>query len=300
MSNAKWTTEAGETPAVPSRGRPGKAKRMIFGVVRIALAVYVGLILILALLQASVIFPATRGITGTPKQRGWAYEDVRLSVAGFTTCGWYLPVENDRGVVLFSHGNGGNLDMWYDAMDVYRRLGFSVLVYDYGGYGASTGKPSEKRCYEDARAMWKWLTEERRVPPGRIVLIGRSLGSGVTAQLATEVKPGAVILESAFRSMTRMARKSFPFLPVGLFLRHKFDTEAKIAGIHAPILFVHSREDDLVPFEHGQHLFGIANPPKEFLALDEGGHNDAFYVSERAYAEGLSRFLDPLFPPAKP
>lgn len=272
---------------------------MIFVVLRIAIGVYVGAILLLALLQTFIIFPATRGITGSPGIRGWAFEEIMLPVGRHWTCGWYLPVENARGVVLFSHGNGGNLDMWCDAMGLYRDLGFSVLVYDYGGYGKSTGRPSEKRCYEDARAMWTWLTREKGIPPDRIVLVGRSLGSGVAAQLATEVEPGAVVLESAFRSMTRMAKRSFPFLPVGLFLRHKFDNEGKLPDIHAPILFVHARDDELVPYEHGRHLYEAANPPREFLALEAGGHNEAFYICDRTYAQGLRRFLDPLLPPGK-
>jgi fermentation-respiration switch protein FrsA (DUF1100 family) len=273
-----------------------KGRRMLFVALRIAILVYLGLLLLLVLFQTTLIFPATRGITGSPRLRGWDYEEVRLPVNGHTTCGWFLPVDNPRGTVLFSHGNGGNLDLWYEAMDVYRALGFNVLVYDYGGYGHSTGRPSERRCYDDARAMWNWLTRERGVPPDRIVLIGRSLGSAVAAQIATEVTPGALVLESPFRSVRLLARRSFPFLPVGLFLRHKFDTEAKIAGVHVPTLFVHSRDDTLVPLAHGQHLYNLANPPKDFLTLDYGGHNDAFYLSEEAYTEGLAAFLDPLFP----
>jgi fermentation-respiration switch protein FrsA (DUF1100 family) len=109
--------------------------------------------------------------------------------------------------------------------------------------------------------MWRWLTETEKIPPQRIVLLGRSLGSGVTAQLATEVKPGAVVLESAFRSMSRMASAKLRIVPTSLLLRHRFDTESKIADIHAPILFVHSKDDQLVPYAHGQWLYGHAKTP---------------------------------------
>jgi fermentation-respiration switch protein FrsA (DUF1100 family) len=279
------------------RGERKGKKYVAYRVLEFVVVLYAALVLVLTLGQAYFVFPATRGITRSPEIHGWKFEEVNLPVDGHTTCLWYLPVENARGVVLFSHGNGGNLDLWMEAVGIYRDLGFSVLLYDYGGYGKSTGRPSEKRCYNDARAVWRWLTETKGVPPERVVLLGRSLGSGVAAQLATEVKPGAVILESAFLSVGHIARRAFPFMPTGLLLRHRFDTQSKIERIGAPLLFVHSRDDSLVPYEHGQRLFEKATAPKQFLTLDFGGHDEAFFYCEEAYREGLRAFLDPLFAP---
>lgn len=277
-------------PADPVERSRERKRRLITHVVELA-GIYLAFLALLYFAQAWLIFPGTRGQVRSPEIHNWAYEELNLPVDGHTTCGWYMPVENARGVVLFSHGNGGNLDLWLEAVGVYRDLGFSVLLYDYGGYGNSTGKPSEQRCYADARAMWRWLTETKRIAPDRVVLLGRSLGSGVAAQLATEVKPGAVILESPFRSMARMAWAKIPVVPVDLLLRHRFSTESKIAKIHAPILVVHSLDDRLVPYAHGQHLYTLANPPKKFLTLQQGGHDEAYYYCEDAYIEGLKTFL---------
>ncbi|MDX9975223.1 MAG: alpha/beta hydrolase [FCB group bacterium] len=268
---------------------------MLTHVIELA-AIYIVFLLLLAWGQSYIIFPGTRGQTRSPEIHNWAFEELNLPVDGHTTCAWYMPIDHPRGVVLFSHGNGGNMDMWLEAVGPYRDLGFSVLLYDYGGYGNSTGKPSEQRCYNDVRAVWRWLTETKKISPARIVLLGRSLGSGVAAQLATEVKPGAVILESPFRSISHMARRKLPFIPTSLLLRHRFNTESKIPRITAPILFVHSLDDTLVPYAHGQYLYELANPPKKFLTLQQGGHDEAYYYCEDTYVTGLKAFLAPLFP----
>lgn len=272
-----------------------KAAKAGVVLLRIAVLVYVGLLAMLYLGQTRIIFPATRGLTATPEALGWAYEEVTLPVGKETTCARFLPVENPRATVLFSHGNAQTLSEWMLAMDVYRRLGCNVLVYDYGGYGLSTGRPSEKRCYADGRAVWRYLTQARGIPPDRIVLIGRSLGSGVAAQLAVEAKPAAVVLESAFLSLPEMAQHLYPFFPARYLVRHRFDTQSKVPRIEAPILFVHGAEDELVPLAHGKRLYELAKGPKKFLRI-EGGHDSAYTESEWEYAAGLGEFLDAVLP----
>jgi len=177
---------------------------------------------------------------------------------------------------------------------IFRRLGFDVLLYDYGGYGNSTGKPSEGRCYADVRAMWRYLTESRAIPAERIVLFGRSLGGGVSAQLATEVAAAGLILESTFLSAPRLAQEIYWFLPAKYLLWDKFDTAGKVARIESPVLIVHSPEDDIVPYHHGRDLFELAPEPKAFLEI-HGGHNEGYFVSGPIYENGLKRFLDSLF-----
>jgi hypothetical protein len=141
-------------------------------------------IALIAAVQRAIVFPATRGMFWNPADAGWAYRDVVLHVNGYTTHGWFIPVPRSRGAILYSHGNGGNISGRQPGLAIWRELGFDVLIYDYGGYGKSTGKASEKRCYEDIRACWRWLVEEHRIPPERIILFGRSLGGAVTADLA--------------------------------------------------------------------------------------------------------------------
>lgn len=245
--------------------------------------------------QRMIVFPGSRQIIWEPSDAGWDFEDISLEVDGHLTQGWYIPVPEARGVVLFSHGNGGNLSGRMDSIAIWRDLGFTVLIYSYGGYANSTGKPSEQRCYKDIRAMWSWLTEEQGMPPENIVVFGRSLGGAVAADLAAEVTPGAVILESTFLSAVRLGREVFPFLPVGLLLRHRFETEDKIERFTAPLLVVHSPDDDIVPYHHGKALFEMAPEPKEFLEIT-GSHNEGFLLSGPIYVHGLRDFLEPLFP----
>jgi fermentation-respiration switch protein FrsA (DUF1100 family) len=142
--------------------------------------------------------------------------------------------------------------------------------------------------------MWKYLTEARGIAPDRILLFGRSLGGGVTAQLASEVAPRAVILESTFTSISHVAQEKVPVFPMRLLIWNRFDSLSKLGGIHAPIMVVHSRDDTLIPFHHGRALFEGANEPKRFLEI-RGDHNDGVIVSERVYREGLAAFAADYF-----
>lgn len=249
---------------------------------------------VLYVLQGSIIFPASRFIDRTPAAAGLAFEEVVRDVGDYKTHGWYVPLEDHRGVVLFSHGNAGNLSGRIESIQLLRSFGFSVLAYDYGGYGHSTGRPSEARCYADIRAMWAWLVEERGVPAEKIVLFGRSLGAGPTTDLAVEVTPGAVILESAFLSTPDIAKGNPLFRPITWLIRHRFENKHKVAAIEAPLLIVHSPEDEIIPYSHGRELFERASEPKTFLEI-RGGHNVGFVLSEDVYREGWEAFLAPVF-----
>jgi hypothetical protein len=256
---------------------------------------YVGLVIVFYGLQTSMIFPRGSSIWRTPSDPpfGWTYEDVTLDVDGESTHGWYIPVENPRGTVLFSHGNAGTIADRLESIEVFRNLGLNVFIYDYGGYGNSSGKPSEKRCYADVRAAWKHVTETRGEPPARIVLFGRSLGAGPTIELAQDMTPGAIIIESAFISSAQMGKELLPFIPVGWLIRHRFDNAKKIGNIKTPILVIHSPDDDTIPYRHGQRLFELAPEPKTFLEI-HGDHNTGWYDSGMLYREGIGAFLKPI------
>ncbi len=259
-----------------------------------------GLVLVPAFLlfffQGRLIFPAERFMDRTPEVFGWEYEEIHLPVAGQTTYGWYVPLENARGVVLFSHGNAGNLAGRLESIGLLRSFGFSVLAYDYGGYGYSTGTPSEERCYQDANAMWDWLVTVKGVSPEQVLLFGRSLGGAMTAYLASQKKVGAVILESTFLSIPDVVRDMFPsFLPVHALISHRFPSKDRVAKIQSPTLFVHSPQDSLIPYSHGVALYQRATEPKTFLEI-RGDHNEGFVLSETIYRAGWESFLAPLFP----
>lgn len=292
MSDA---AEVSDEPQMPGRRRRGKAL-FFMTLFQVLLGVGAGYVVLVLALQAKVIFPATRDVDRTPKSAyGWDYEEVRVPVGKYVTHAWFIPTPNARGVVLFSHGNAGNIAGRIESCSLFRDLGLDVLVYDYGGYGYSTGRPSEKRCYEDIRAMWRYLTEERGVAPDRIVLFGRSLGGGPTADLAATVTPAAVILESTFTSTAHLAHDLFPWLPLGPLVRHRFNNAAKVSRITAPVLIVHSVDDDLIPIKHGRELFRLAPEPKQFLEI-QGNHNDGFVQSKDLWLRTFDAFLTPLLP----
>ena len=274
------------------------ARRMILTLILVGVLAYGGVVVLAWLFHPRMIFIPTYPLYRTPQSAGWTFEEVRVPVADETTCGWYVPVENARGVVLFSHGNAGNIADRIESIGLLRSFGFSVLAYDYGGYGLSTGRPSEPRCYADIRAMWRWLVETRGVPSRKIVLFGRSLGGGVTADLAAEVRPAAVILESTFLSTVDIAREIVPWLPMSWIVRPRFANRDKVGRIQAPVLFIHSPDDRTIPFHHGQELFRLAPEPKQFLEIS-GDHNEGFVQSYAVYREGWEDFLGPILPRAR-
>jgi fermentation-respiration switch protein FrsA (DUF1100 family) len=222
----------------------------------------------------------------------WKFDDVKVEVRGETTHGWFVPLEDARGTVLFSHGNGPNISRWMHAIEQYRSLGVNVLIYDYGGYGLSTGKPSAKRFYADITAMWSYLTEERGIAPSEIVLVGVSLGGGPTVDLAARVSAAGVILESTFRSIPAMAREMGcpTWFPIGLLISERFDNESKIGGLTSPLLIAHSSDDTFVPYSHGERLFSLAPEPKRFLEMG-GAHDDGHGKSFDEWRTAVDRFL---------
>jgi pimeloyl-ACP methyl ester carboxylesterase len=195
-----------------------------------------------------------------------------------------------KGVILFCHGNSGNISQRIDSFRIFRQLGFSVFIFDYRGYGKSPGKPDEKGTYADAEGAWNWLVNERKVKPEEIIIFGRSLGGGIASYLASKHPPRALILESAFTSVPDMASTLFPGLPLKLLTRYKYDTRKRLRGLHCPILIIHSPDDRTIPFSHGQKLFEAANPPKKFLRIT-GDHLYGFLGKSGIYIEGLRDFL---------
>ena len=259
------------------------------------LGVYLALGLLLFLTQSRLLYYPnlpSRAVVATPARIGLAYEEVALAAEdGVRLHGWFLPAEERaRGVLLFFHGNAGNISHRLDSLKIFHDLGLSVLIFDYRGYGQSEGKVSEAGTYRDAEAAWRHLTEARRVPEDKIVLFGRSLGAAVAAHLATRQSPKALIMESSFTSVPDLAAKYYRIFPVHWLARFRYDARADLGAIACPVLIVHSRDDEIIPASHGRALFEAAQEPKAFLELS-GGHNDGFLVSGRTYTDGLDAFL---------
>ncbi len=264
---------------------------------------YVALVFILYLFQSHLLYlpnMPSRDVVVTPAEAGLAYESVAITTEdGVTLDGWFVPARQARGVLLFFHGNAGNISHRLDSLKIFNELGLTTLIFDYRGYGRSEGEPSEEGTYRDAEAAWRFVTEGRHIPPREVVLFGRSLGAAIAADLATRVNPAALIIESAFTSIPDLAAALYPFLPARWLARFRYSTQAALVSVLCPLLIVHSRDDEIIPFAHGQRLFAVANEPKRLLEL-RGGHNDGFLVSRHAYMDGLHAFLQPHLRPLSP
>ena len=231
-----------------------------------------------------------RSLTVTPIDVGMDYQDVFIETAdGVTLHGWFV-VGRSSQVLLFFHGNAGNISHRLESIRQFRDLGLSVLIIDYRGYGQSGGNTTERGIYRDADAAWRYLTEDRGMSASDIVVFGRSLGASVASRLAAQHQPLALIVESSFTSIPDIAAELYPWLPARWLSRLSHATRDYVRDVRAPVLVVHSRDDEIIPFHHGEDIFASANEPRTLLVL-RGTHNDAFLQDERTYIAGVQTFL---------
>jgi len=262
--------------------------------------------------RMNLYFPM-RELMATPAQVGMPYEEVEMQTSdGVVIHGWWIPftvipaktgihrwapADNRRGddvkTMLFCHGNGGNISHRLDRAKRLVAAGANVFLFDYRGYGKSAGKPSELGTYRDAEAAYRYLTEKRGLPSAKIVLYGESLGGAVAVETAVHHPVGGVILDSTFTSAVEMANHYFPWLPARLIMRYPYDSLSKMAGMKAPLLFLHSPQDDIVPFALGRKLYEAAPQPKQFVEL-LGDHNEGYVDTGDAYIRAVSHFLKEL------
>ncbi len=242
--------------------------------------------------QPSFIYSPVREVLYTPEELGLDFEDVTFKTAdGLRLNGWYIPAENSEATILFCHGNGGNIFHRLDSINIFSNLGLNCFIFDYRGYGNSEGKPSEEGTYLDAQAAYKWLTKQKEISPDDIIIFGKSLGGAVATQLATKVKTKALIIESAFTSYIDVGKKFYPYMPIKWFARFDYNTLDYIKKVHCPVMIIHSRNDEIIPFEFGLELYDAANEPKEFVEIF-GSHNDGFLVSGEIYKKSWLKWLD--------
>ena len=266
-------------------------------IVIIIVVAYVVFTSFLFVSQAHYVYYPERVLSSSPSSIGLDFESISFETRdGVKLSGWFIPRENARGVILFCHGNAGNISHRLESIQIFHRLGLDILIFDYRGYGQSEGKPSEQGTYQDAEAAWRYLIEERQVDPNEIIVFGRSLGGAVASWLAQSHTPRALILESAFTSLRDIAARLYPYLPVRLLLRFEYNTAEYLGRVNCPVLIVHSREDEIMPFSHGRRLFEVANEPKRFLELT-GTHNEGFLTSGKRYEEGLNAFISEYIQP---
>ena len=285
--------------------RSRKGWPMLWSVLQIALLVYLGLTALIYFKQASLVFlpEIDRSFRASPADIGLAFTKLNLTTAdGEILDGWFVPSDAKhvtRGLVIFFHGNAGNIGHRVDYLRMFHDLGLATLIVDYRGYGRSSGTPSEEGTYRDADAAWHHATQTLGFPATRIILFGESLGGGVAAHLAARNRPGALVLASTFTSVPDLGAEVYPFLPIRMLARVRYETLARLPQLACPVLVIHSRNDDIIPFTHGRRLFEAARPPRQFLEI-EGGHNEGFVFGRKDWISRLDSFLQQALPDTDP
>ncbi len=252
-----------------------------------------------AAMEHHFIFFPDRQLVATPAAAGLAYEEVWFEATdGVKLHAWYLPGDPGQPVVLFCHGNAGNISHRMENLWHFRKLGLAVLIFDYRGYGRSEGRASEEGTYHDARGALAWL-RQRGWKFERMIYFGRSLGAGVAVQLAMEQPPGALVLETPFPSIAAMGWHHNPilYLLLGWALDARYDSYNKLGRIHVPLLMFQGDRDTIVPESMARKLFARANEPKTYYRISGADHNDTFDVGGPAYWRQWREFIDRHFPP---
>jgi len=271
-------------------------------IIAVPVVLYLLFIVNLYLVQARHIYCPTAEIATTPDSHGLEFEAVDFeSSDGLMLHGWFVPRAVDSGgsaekerVVLFFHGNTGNISDCIDTLAMFHQLGLSTFIFDYRGYGRSQGSPTEQGTYDDAEAAWAYLLRDRGIKSEDVIVIGRSLGAAIASAHVARHAPGALVIESTFTSAPELAAEMFRIFPARLMSRFKYRVRDNIANTHCPILIVHSSNDEVIPFHHGTRLYEVANEPKAFLEIS-GEHAQGCFTSGQDYTDGLKRFLNSVY-----
>jgi len=264
----------------------------------LALALLVGVWAMLRWLERYLVYIPSAHFEATGKELGRPCEDVFFAASdGVRLNGWFYPADPNSPrsalVILLLHGNAGNISHRLGYYQVWLKLGVNVLALDYRGYGRSQGHPSEEGTYRDAQAAYQWL-RQKGFAPTHLIALGESLGGGVACELAMRETVGGLVLQSSFTSVPDLGKELYPWLPVRWMSTIKYDTLAKLPRLTCPVLVMHSRNDELIRFHHGERNFAAAREPKLFWEL-AGGHNYTLDAGRARYAEGLEKFLATYF-----
>jgi uncharacterized protein len=282
---------------IPAAKKPRSLTfRLVRGIFVAILGAYLVVVGAVWYAQAKIIFQPSRIVDVTPGDSGVKFNDVTIPLKGDHLAGWWVPSEDAQArTLLYLHGNAGNVGANIDHVLRLRRTGLNIFIFDYRGYGNSTGgPPREKLLYEDAERAWKYLVAERNIAPANIVIYGHSLGAAVAIDLASKhPEAGALITDGAFTSIAELAdRRSFTaYLPVRLIVTERFDSISKIRSIHLPKLILHGEADAMNPPLMARRLYGAAPDPKQLAVIPGGGHSDSAEVNATAYFAAVNGFL---------
>jgi fermentation-respiration switch protein FrsA (DUF1100 family) len=269
-------------------------------VIHLAIGVTLGLAaggVLLRLNENRIVFPAPHNVEtwASPSAFGLEAEEVWLTTSdGVRLNGWLFPHPGSPRVLLSFHGNAENLGMTLERMKVLSSLGLNLFALDYRGYGKSAGSPDEAGVYRDADAAYRYLTAERGFRPQDIIIHGQSIGGAVAIDLASRVECGGLIAESTFTTLREMAFRTLLIPLYAYVAKSEFKSSEKISAVRAPILIIHGKRDQLIPFSMGERLYALAPQPKTFAPLELAGHNDVLLVDRDVYLDRLREFVTKL------
>jgi uncharacterized protein len=268
----------------------GRSRKETWISLLILFALLATVVLMYSKIENQFMFYPQRNLDHMPQAFGLEHMDLFFDSEGRRLHGWYFPPPQNGPVILFCHGNAGNISHRLENVAGLLRMGLGVFIFDYRGYGRSEGKPSEKGVYADGLAAYDRLIHKEGVSPEAIVAFGRSMGGAVALEIAIHRRVRAVILESTFTSLRDMARNMSLFSLIAPLLPAHYDNLGKIEQVRAPVLIFHGTEDEIVPFSMGKDLFARANEPKFFHPVQSAGHNDTFMVGGWAYYQRFTQF----------
>lgn len=249
--------------------------------------VFLGFLFYVRYLERVTTFVPSKIMTATPDDIGLQYEDIYFSTKdGIKLNAWFIPNQNEVSTVLFLHGNAGNLSDRLEKIKILYDVGLSVFIFDYRGYGNSTGRPTEKGIYEDAVSAFDYLNKKVQ---SKIIVYGASLGGAPAVELAIQRRIDALVIDSSFSSAADMANHIYPWMPT-MLLKNKLDLIGKIGLVQAPKIFFHSTDDEVVPIALSHKLYEAAKEPKEFITI-EGTHVDVHMFDIDNFKTALSRFV---------
>ncbi|MCM8538644.1 MAG: alpha/beta hydrolase [Lentisphaeraceae bacterium] len=249
--------------------------------------IYVLICLMFLLFQNRLIFMPTHFVSQVPVRSAHSFANLLIpSQSGQNINAWFVPSKSNTGTVMYCRGNKGNMSDDIRVIQVWNKLGYNVMIFDYQGFGISKGEPSEYNCYDDADAVYSWLRNNRLINK-KFIIHGKSIGGAVAAKLATSTKCDGLIIESSFTSIEDLGKKRFPYIP-GAFYYNEFPTETLLKSVSSPVLVMHSSEDETVPFGMGQKLFDAVKGEKSFFTL-KGEHNETM-AQTPSYLRALETF----------
>ena len=259
----------------------------------ILFTVLIGFIMFPLGCSKNFVYYPEKKVIATPENAGLAFEDLTLTTEdGIRIKGWYVPFKGSESVVLWFHGNAGNMGNRVNLLQrLHEELQLNILIIDYRGYGQSEGEISEEGTAKDALAAYDYLLTRRDINPKKIFIFGRSLGAAVAVRLAAETRPAGLILEAPFTSIKAMTAETLPWLPFKGLVSIKYDSLSKIKSVKSPLLIMHGDQDKVVPYKQGETLFKAANPPKFFYTITGADHNNSYIVGGTAYFERIKTFI---------